>query len=279
MSGVREPNPSQLRELVREVVMRVLSEKSADTASSPPQSLASRVSGRGALFLFTGRASPSQTFFSEAAAIAGGGFAAEALFSFSFKRFFGPETILARMPTGCVHVDTSCEMRLTAHVEKASVVVAPELSVNTMAKLAAGIDDSIPLFALSAALRRGTPVFVGSDTQTVEAGFGGLFSNAAPAALRLAVDNLHRVRGLGVRFVPEERLAAEVAAAFRVVPNETPERLARVRQPLTREFITAEDVWKARAAGLKQLRLPPLAVVTDEAREKAAREGIELVGE
>jgi hypothetical protein len=261
------------------VVMRVLSEKSTDTASPPPQSLASQVPGRRALFLFSGRESPSETLFSEAATIAADGFATEALFSFSFKRFFRPETILTRMPRGCIHVDASCEMRLTAHVESASVVVASALSLNTMAKLAAGIDDSVPLFALSTALRRGAPVFVGSDTQAIETALAGLFSTAAPAVLRLAVDNLHRVRGLGVRFVPGEQLAAEVAAAFRVVPNETPERLARVRQPLKHEFITAEDVWKARAAGLKQLRLPPLAVVTDEAREKAAREGIELVGE
>lgn len=231
------------------------------------------------LVLFSSREPVSETFFTQLKALASQNYSFLAVFSRTFTSFHPPQEILAHMPKNTQHVISLAEQELAAAAESCRAVLAPNLSLNTAAKLAVGICDSSPTCIITDALVNGRLVFVARDLAEMSAAVPRQFTAAPPAFVRTAEDHLRKVQQLSVQFVSADALSSAVIRAFTPVQNETPERLAKTRPIRKREFITAEDVWKVVSRGQKELVHSRDAIVTDQAREYAQSRGVALKSE
>lgn len=266
---------NELRALVRAEVIAAIAHFRSHSAATPA-SASPQESLKKALVLFTGAEMICPEFLAQAAALHRQGFCFDVCFSRSSTAANDPKEIMARLPDGSAQIDSRCERSLAAAAERADVLLMPSVSLNTAAKVALGIADSAPTTLLQQVLLRGKPVFVGRDISEMGRALAAQCSAAPPPMLRTAEDHFQVMRQVGVRFCIAANLAAEVAAAFHVERNETPERLAKQRPMPKREFVTAEDVWKAASQGQTELVYPADAIVTDQAREYAAGRGIAL---
>jgi hypothetical protein len=267
-------DPNELRARVRTLVVDALAR-----ATQPAPALHGGVApapSRSLLLLFTGREAVPPDFTAQAAELSLAGWALGAVFSFSFKRFFAPDEIMRQLPQGSVLHGSSCEKELGTSIAPCLGLAMPTVSLNTAAKVARGLDDSIPSFILTTMLAQAKPVFVARSLPALAADLAAAKPNAPPAFIRTVEDHWHRLQALGVQFIDAPRLASAVTEAFHVPVNETPERLARTRPSPKRHFVTAEDVWRVAARGGSELAHPRDAVVTDHAREAAQAKGIEL---
>ncbi len=264
-------NPDELRALVRATVIAAI--QRLEGAGGVTVSAGSR---RELLVLFTGREAPSPTFAAQLGQVSAQGFQLAAAFSYSFKRFFSPEEILRQMPAGTRLLSSNCERELGSAATDAAGILLPGISPNTAAKLALALDDSVPTFLLTKLLLAGKPVIVGRPLEELGRVLAEANPALAPAFQRTAENHFHKLQQMGVTFSAPDRLAAAVQAAFHVPVNETPARLARTRPNPKREFVTAEDVWRAHQRGEKTLVHARTAIVTDQAREFAASHGVEL---
>lgn len=268
-------NPTELRDLIRREVIAALErfEQSRGAATARTAPSITRI-----LLLFMSPAAPSPDFLAQVQTLARpGGLKFSALFSYTFKRFHKPETILTSLPQGTDYLASHCEQQLLPEIECADMLIAPVLSANTAAKLAFGINDSVPLLALTNLLRRTKPVFIGQELDASIIQLEKQSPGLPAAMLHNLEGHLRKVKQMGAQFVAETRLAAEIDALLHPAVNETPERLARQRPAAPkRVFITVEDVWEARNAGKKEIFHSRSAVVTDEARDYARANGITL---
>lgn len=235
-------------------------------------------SGRRLLALFMSREPASEEYFAQLASLAAQGYAFTAAFSRTFEQTHSIDAVLSMLPPETPRLTgAATEPELLQAGVRCQAVVAHAVSANTAAKVAQGMDDSLPALLLRQALLGGKPVFIGHDLPRLERELAESSPAAPPALIRATVDAFHRLQNVGARFVESGRLAAEVAAAFHQPVNETPARLARTKPSPRRVFITAEDVWSAAARGLRELPHPPDAIVTDAARDEALARGIQLV--
>jgi hypothetical protein len=261
-------NPTRLRALVREIVVSTL-ERAVDTPPTP-----SATKRESLLLLFMGRNAVEDDFFLQAEYLAGRDHSLAAVFSHSFRNSGNTDSVLARLPRGTAHFDAASESELLSLTRNSRALVAPDLSLNTAAKVVLGIADSIPSFLIQQFLVSGKLAVICRDPAAAGTTLFGNHATVPPALSRAAEDHLHMIRQLGLRFTPVGGLCDTLASAFHIPVNETPERLARTRTPMKREFITVEDVWKALSQGRKEIVISAGAVVTDEAREYAARSGV-----
>lgn len=267
---------AKLRIRVREEVVAALKrlESLEGGKSLLPAAVAPRP-GRVLVSVLMGHDPVNQEYFSQLSSLARQGFALVVVASRTFTQFHA--TALQNLPAGAtLHPEPDHEPGLFALVDGAAGVVAHSLSANSAAKIAAGINDSVPSRVFARALPQGKPVFVAQDIAAAGRQYAEANASAPPPVTRAFEDSLHRIQQFGVRFVDCAGLSEAVQAAFYVPVNETPERLARTRPTMKREFITAEDVWKAFAAGHKELVFSASAVVTDQAREYAEGRGVTL---
>lgn len=233
---------------------------------------------RQVVLLFMSRSMPESDFFAQVATLGKQGFVFGAALSSSFASFNPAAALLANLPSG-TRLISSAEADLAHAAKAADALIAPTISANTAAKVANGIEDSIPSVLMTDVLLSGKPVCIGRELAT----FGRSYSEAhpaiPPAMFGTIESNLHKLQHLGVRFVCPAGLAECVAGQFQEFKNETPERLARTRPSPKRVFVTAEDVWEATSGGKKELVHPRDAIVTDQAREYAVTRGIILRSE
>ncbi|MCX7718134.1 MAG: hypothetical protein N2111_07000 [Candidatus Sumerlaeaceae bacterium] len=268
---------SDLRALVREEVLRALQRAEAQLSPQRPgPPAAAQTGGHMLTVLFTGRLAPSADFLAQMADLGQRGYALGCAFSNSFKQFLSPDEILRSLPAAATHLASDSEREWQSWLAASSALILPLVSLNTAAKSAAGIEDSMPTFILLSHLRAAKPVISCPDMSQIAVRIREQFAGAAPAMAHTAERNFHALQQMGVQFVPVLDVAAAVGRAFHVEPNETPQRLAKTRPFPKREFITAEDVHSAMKAGLKTLTHSRDAIVTAEARDQAARLGVIL---
>lgn len=256
--------------------MRAAATPAATPATAPAPTPVHAPCAHELAVVLTGREEPPPAFTAQLADLAQRGFGFLLVAGRTFSAFHATEGVLRRMPAGTRSVAPGCERALHDACTHLAGAVMPGLSPNTTAKLALGLDDSAPAAVLTRCLAAGRPLFVARDIAGCSRALAEEVAAAPPAFLRTAEDHLRRVQQLGVRFVPAGSLAAEVAAHFTPHVNETPARLARTRPSPRREFVTAEDVWRAASRGEKVLAHARDAIVTDAARDEAAMRGVEL---
>jgi hypothetical protein len=265
-----------LRALVREEVIRALQRAEGLLPQRPGPPAPAKAGSRMLTVLFTGRTAPSGDFLVQMADLSQRGYALGCALSYTFKQFLTPEEALRALPSPTTHLVSDSEREWQSWLAASNALILPFVSLNTAAKSAAGIEDSMPTFILLSHLRAAKPVISCPDMSQIAVRIREQFAGAAPAMAHTAERNLHALQQMGVQFVPVTDVAAAVARAFHVEPNETPQRLAKTRPFPKREFITAEDVPSAMRAGLKTLTHSRDAIVTAEARDQAARLGVTL---
>jgi len=263
----------QLRVLVRETVMRVLAEFGKGTAASPYVSTRKHF-----VVLFSGTREPDDAVFDHCAALAARGQTLSVVASQTYSLTVGIEGIRVRLRGARDFIENAGEVALRTLSSQSEALIIASLSLNSAAKIALGIADSIPTRLVSHFVEQGKPVIVALDLAAVRQFCFGQ-AEVPPRLVRAAEDHFHALEQLGLRFVAPSELEAAVDEAFHVPVNETPERLARVRPQKRRQFITAEDVWRAASRGAKELVHEVDAIITDEARDSARRYGIELRSE
>jgi hypothetical protein len=261
-----QPELERLRAQIREVVIAVLRKREAAPVVLP--------GGKSVIVLFTGNAMPADDFFAQVATLAGQGYTVVAALGRTFEQFNG-EKVMERLPKGAVQLDRRCEVRQREAARTAEALVAPSLSTNSAGKIALGLEDNVASRLVRAMLAAGKPVCVGMDLPGHRQLLAEQAPGMPPAMVRVAEDHLHMVQQMGVRFAAGN-LANCLTTILTPEVNETPDRLARNKPSPKREFITAEDVWNALAAGKKELLHSPSAIITDEAREYAAMRGVAL---
>jgi hypothetical protein len=247
----------------RDELKRILTEAARQVLASPEVArggASSASSPRGGIVLFTGSSAPSPDLPDLRSLSGSEGGAPRALLSHSFRqanpsidrRALGGAEPIAAPPS---------ERELQSWIVRAPWLIAPDLSDNSLAKAAAGIEDSLPTIALAAALRAGRSAI--------------LLECSAPGSPLVGLGRLERLRRLeraGARRACPKSLARVLEEAAReAAPRSTPAN----RSP-GRAIITAEDVHRAARRSPRELRVPAGAVVTAHARDEAERLGVEL---
>lgn len=263
---ISQPELERLRAQIRDVVIAVLRKREA-APTSPP-------TGKSVIVLFTSDQLPGDDFFAQISSLASQGYRTVAALSHSFTQFHGT-SVMDRLPKGAGLLQADSEIQHRNAMLTADALLAPLLSSNTAAKIALGIEDSLPSRLVRGMLATGKPVCIGTDLPGHRQMLLDHTPGAPPAIVRVAEDHLHSVQQMGVRFA-SGNLAGCLTDILRPEVNETPERLARQKSPAKREFVTAEDVWNAMSRGQKELLYGRGAVITDEAHEYAASRGIAL---
>ena len=266
---ISQPELERLRAQIRDAVVAVLRKR--DAVGQPA---AGQAASKSVIVLFMGDQMPAAEFFAQVGTLAGQGYRILAALSQSFSQFHGT-SILGKLPKGAGLILADNEAQQHDAVRNSEALLAPGLSTNTAAKVALGIEDSVPSRLIRAMLVTGKPVCVGTDMVGHRQLMQDHMPGAPPAVVRIAEDHLHTVQQMGVRFTPGN-LAGCVTEILRPEVNDTPERLSRQKPSAKRVFVTAEDVWEATSRGQKEMLVEPGAVVTDQAREYAASRGVVL---
>lgn len=153
--------------------------------------------------------------------------------------------------------------------EMVKAILMPDLSPQRAAALANGTSTDSMTETLLLALSRSVPVWAAAAAETIP----GPYSSSNPALTQLFRRNRYALRSLGIRFL-EDSVVDEIIAHVAPTENLTPERLAFNRPFITRRFVTTEDVYNARMDGKNVIRGGANTVVTDEARSLAEQFGI-----
>jgi len=234
-----------------------------------------------ALFLATGDEPLSDAVIESFHTLAALGIGATLIRSHSFAQVWPSPTLRARL--GAISLlDDLPDQKVRLLPEGFPLLCVLSLSSNTVVKTVLGLRDALPPRVLRAFLERGRPVVaVGLPPARLaleedDALFWGL-----PLAVRQWLFEGYRtLERWGMEFVEAERLVEAVRRPLFLAPGQPISGPQSSPAPLTtssRAFITTDDIRAARARGERQIAIPPLATVTDEAREFAGRWGIMLL--
>jgi hypothetical protein len=275
---------NDLRQRVRAEVIAALKRLEKEPAC-PTSGLASAPSSKWKaapadakrlMLAFMGRERVADDFYAQIESLSQQGFAFFACFSRSFSSCCEPHLVMSRLPQSTQHIVSLAEQDVIKAAQACAGLVAPSVGLNSAAKLALGISDSMPTWLFTEMLLSGKPAFVATELARATAGVAGKDRILPPALASIAESHFHKLQQIGVRFSPVSALAGDVQAAFHLEVNETPQRLKKQLPKYKREFVTVEDVWKVLSRGQKELVHPRDAVITDEARDYASARGIEL---
>ncbi|MCX7015409.1 MAG: hypothetical protein NTW86_23125 [Candidatus Sumerlaeota bacterium] len=295
------PNKERLVQIIAEEILRVLRQRGlapCDSPKTPERACASAeetpiapmpapasacaphvrpIGPPGPLFLFTGAVSVDDEVWTALAELARKARVASALLSRSFLDHTRESDVAERLPLAALHTPPLSERQILALADAHLALVIPALSPNTAAKAAAGIHDSESTLLLRMMLQKRKPVLALRDMLepcSAESPLG--LAASTPPAMRQTV-NAHRLalERLGVRFIERGELVEAGLAALRPADN-GPRVLPPPKPALRREFVTEDDLRALKARGESVRLVGPHTIVTDTAREYAAREGIAL---
>jgi len=151
----------------------------------------------------------------------------------------------------------------------ADLVLVPWLSLNSAAKLATGVCDTLVTAVLMLALLRGIPVLACADELDPDRPALGAWARPAPALAAHLRSTLATLRAFGMELVDSEHLTAAILGAGASAPAVQP-AAEPVPRPSRRQVITEADVQAAAAAGGLH-RLPADGLWTPLAREAMHR--------
>ncbi|GAB4324904.1 MAG: hypothetical protein Kow0059_20740 [Candidatus Sumerlaeia bacterium] len=198
------------------------------------------------------------------------------IFSHTFCRTADTDAIERALTPALVCREVN-PVRLRAVLPRYKALVVPAMSINTLAKLCAGITDSTPTAALFEALARGLPVLICRESVDPEhLQMSSALGRSTPASLRNALYHyMSRLEQWGAQWTELGALAAAVEAML--VPAREALKLRRTGAAAGgRLILLREDIEDMMREGRLRLTLPPGAIVTDAARELAAERGFRL---
>lgn len=288
-TAVTLPDPERLIEIVAEEVARALRPSAQAGPSAPPSAQnwqpgppgparpARSKAPPGPLFLFTGPVKVEDGVWAAAAELAQAARVASAFLSRSFLDHTRESEAASRLAGVALQTPPLSERQALALAEAHAALIIPALSPNTAAKAALGIHDSEPSQLLRLMLQMRKPIVaLRAPLEPKAEGCPlGVVASAPPGFLQTI--NAHRLalERMGVRFVDLADLAAEGLKAL-APPDDRPRTLPAPKPPLKRNFVTEDDLRGLKAKGQTVFQIGPLTIVTDVAREYAAREEIEL---
>ena len=238
---------SQLRDLIREVIAGLM-----------PQPVAPRPSASTGLVLFTG----ALLGFEEACASLtrlNPQMSLDWIQTDSARRVLDQETIAG---IGMTPADKSL-------VASHDLLIVPTLTVNMVAKVVHGVGDCLASNVIAEFIMSGKPVVVATNAACPDSAGKREWFPRMPAGYQAMLrENLTRLRSFGVHLADASRLDR---AVLRQVRGDAPTPGAA---PVLDRVVT-----EATIAGLPDgadVRLAPRAIITDLAREAAARRHITL---
>jgi hypothetical protein len=176
-----------------------------------------------------------------------------------------------------VYVGDDAEMYFGEEIGNAELILAPVLGRDTIVKTALGVSDSLGSLVLLKGLLAGRRVIAIGEyaLNEVEKGKGKLAQSGASSLANILHHYIERLRQWGVTFIKTEELFKRVEEEL-AKKNEVAFKISGERLPLKRQIVTVEDLQEAKRMGKGKFRIKENAIVTDEARDYAVREGIEL---
>jgi hypothetical protein len=166
----------------------------------------------------------------------------------------------------------------------ARAVVVPLLSLNTAARVAGMITETLPANLMLQALASGKPLFVGLNGVRPEDHHWAQRQAATPAFRRAALKRVQTLEDFGGHLIPIRNLRREINRELGMPGVRTESQAQGDSQksglgntiPLNRQVVTAACIREAhiREVGL---RLSPGTIVTPLAKDLASRTGVRLI--
>jgi hypothetical protein len=283
---------ARLREIIEEEIARYLSDLSAE----PPASLPARQAGASPplraglknelsiLVLFDGAHSPPvcqegalDEVFTQLHALSRLyrliGLAAE-----DFSTAYPPDFLHQRCTIEMLPADIGSGELETA-IAQSELLLAPVLTHTTLVKVALGLGDSLWSCALLRALLMEKKVIAISDFAFAEIEqSAALIVKPAPTSLsNLMHQYRERLRQWGMEFIaPCDIFRCVEEAIVGARSDRSESTSSRPQRPKARQIVTVEDLQRTKQFGQKAFHVERDAIVTDEAKDYAAREGISL---
>jgi hypothetical protein len=247
---------------------------------------------RPALFLATGDTPPCDATIEAVRAMTSLGIDAHLARSHSFAQAWPVDVLRTRLDAVTLLDDLpSGDIRQLP--DRFPLLCILTLSDNSVVKTVLGLRDALPPLVIRAFLERGRPVVV-AGTPPPRLAFdrdASLFWGLPQPMRQWLAEGYRTLEQWGVEFVAAEQLAEAVCRrVFDVAARGTPPAQPDVpatpaRTPASppssttvrRVFLTVDDVRAARARGERRIDVAPNVMVTDEARDFAARWGILLI--
>ncbi|NPV69147.1 MAG: hypothetical protein HPY55_00695 [Firmicutes bacterium] len=234
-----------------------------------------RLAGRGkrVLALFCGGGLGAPEGRAEVKKLQDAGYTVRAVFTPSAERVLGKGWL--RSELGDIEIVTEADGETPgALLKETDLTLVPVLTLNTAAKVAHGIADTLVATLIMESLLTGRPVLAAKDAcdpaNPMRAGLG--MDKVAPAYRALLAGNLERLAEFGVRLVGATGLAAAVsgeAGDKQAAPGPGPGAASFTGRVLSRADIAA---FKGRV-----IRVSAGTLVTPLARDLARDRGIEMV--
>jgi hypothetical protein len=261
---------ASLRKIIEEEIARYLSE-----LSCKPAPRASSNNLPMLLVILDGTFSPLDEVFTQLQALARF-YRLVGLATEHFRAAYSAEFLRERCAVELLPAELA-EDDLESALAQAELVLAPVLTRDTIVKSALGLSDSPSSFALVRALLAKKQVIAISDfaLAELEQSAGEIVKPAPSSLVNLMHQYLERLRQWGVGFVKPADIFRSVEAAIAGTGDKTCDSLPP-RPPFKRQIVTVEDLQGAKQFGQKRFRIERNGIVTDEARDYAAREGIAL---
>jgi hypothetical protein len=204
------------------------------------------------------------------------GYRIQAVLTPSAERVLGKDWL--RRELGDIEIVTEADGKAPGTLlRESALTVVPVLTLNTAAKVACGIADTLVATVIMDSLLMGRPVFAAKDAcdpaNPVRARLG--MDRAAPAHRAMLEGNLERLAGFGVRLLDVTGLAAAVSGQPGV--GEITQRAsgqAAATMTFTGRVLSRSDV--ASFEG-RIMRVSPGTLITPLARDLARDRGIEMV--
>lgn len=251
----------ELKRIVTEELQRALQEASprSGALSGVTPSAVPRSPNEG-LVVFTGEAPPDPEILRALGALRAEGMRVTAVPSHTFRQVVLPRH--GSMLSGLEIIENAdSESALGERFRGAGWFCFPDVSANTLAKAALGIQDSVPSRAIGHAIQAARPcVFVESQ----EAPFAG------PRSSRHS--KLRELERRGASVTSPEQFATVLREQL-LVTTASP---GLAQTSAKRRIITAEDIVAASRQGQSEIVVESDAILTDNAVEEAGRHGINL---
>ncbi|RKD32759.1 flavoprotein [Thermohalobacter berrensis] len=158
-------------------------------------------------------------------------------------------------------------------VNDIEIIIVPILTINTAAKIAMGIRDSLTTYIISSAIIKGIPIIAAKDSCKVGDSFS--FSKAPKAYVNMIKNHLKRLEDYGIKLVRANQL-------YKTTINSSIRNKFAVQLEddssckLNKKVITREDLIKLKNKK-KKVFVRKDCIITSLAEELARDTGIEIV--
>jgi len=195
-----------------------------------------------------------------------------AVLSETFRELVSAESF--SQDTGVAEVITSLSApEAEALASGTSVLVVASLSVNSLAKMALGLADSVPACLWQAARLAGIPLIVAEPVRPLTESSR---PDLSPLRAQQREERLSALRADGAEVIRGCEIFTHVQRRLREHGDPVAAKRARLQGP--RPIVTVEDVERAHRRGMKSWQVEDNTIVTAAAWDRARDLGLEMSG-